>query len=250
MCDEWMRALTFPMPIADFHKLPRHPAYKYEYFDGAAQLTPRPRHASLRVGLAPLLARAAAPCDDGVTLRPVSADDDEPLAHLFAAAFHATQPFASLDDDERLRAAGACLDKTRTGGDGPWLRRASFVAEHERLGRAGAIFVTLLPGGDPLDADSLYWPSPVPEALWDTCPGQPHLTWVFVHPWLRQRGVATALLRRAATTLRDAGHAELWSTFLVGNDTSLLWHWENGFELLPSLMSRRRTGDESRRGAE
>jgi hypothetical protein len=32
----------------------------------------------------------------------------------------------------------------------------------------------------------------------------------------------------------------LSSTFLQGNDSSLLWHWRNGFELLENPGSRRR----------
>jgi hypothetical protein len=36
------------------------------------------------------------------------------------------------------------------------------------------------------------------------------------------------------------GFVQLATTFLVGNDASMLWHWRNGFQLLQYPNSRRR----------
>src|SRR5688572_13248154 len=42
MIDDWFRSVELPIAFSEFVRLPRHPAYKYEYFDGRALLTPRP----------------------------------------------------------------------------------------------------------------------------------------------------------------------------------------------------------------
>ncbi len=70
--------------------------------------------------------------------------------------------------------------------------------------------------------------------------GRPHLTWIFVHPFAAGQGAGTALLRAATRGLLALGYAELASTFLLGNESSTLWHWRNGFRLAGSPWSRRR----------
>src|SRR5262249_55086634 len=143
-----------------------------------------------------------------------------------------------LDDATRQEAARQALERTRTGGDGPWVERGSFVA-HEDGRPVGAILVTLLPDGDPCDWDSYYWPGPPPPDCVERRLGRPHLTWVFVAPLHAGEGVGTALLAAAAGALRGLGFTELLSTFMVGNDSSMLWHWRNGFRLLAYPGSRR-----------
>ena len=69
--------------------------------------------------------------------------------------------------------------------------------------------------------------------------GRPHLTWVFVSPWLSGQGVATALLAATVNALIGMGFEELLTTFMIGNDASILWHWRNGFTLAPFPLSRR-----------
>ena len=51
MCEEWMSPVKLDITIEQFHQLPRHPAFKYEYFGGHAYLTPRPKfyHALLEL---------------------------------------------------------------------------------------------------------------------------------------------------------------------------------------------------------
>ena len=43
MWSKCMRLVKIRMSIREFHQLPRHPAYKYEYIDGETWLTPRPK---------------------------------------------------------------------------------------------------------------------------------------------------------------------------------------------------------------
>jgi GNAT superfamily N-acetyltransferase len=239
MCDEWMPALELALNRTEFRQLPRNAAYKYEYLEGRAYLLPRPRfyHALLR--LAPPAGPAA--CPGGVALRPAGLADFTGLVPQFAAAFSYIQPFGSLDDATRLTAAGRALQRTLTGGDGPWIEGASFVATAgERADAVGGVFVTLLPDGDPCEWSSYYWSEPPPADCVERRLGRPHLTWIFTTPSHSGQGIGTALLAAAASALAALGFSELVSTFLAGNDSSMLWHWRNGFELLTHPASRRR----------
>jgi L-amino acid N-acyltransferase YncA len=55
-----------------------------------------------------------------------------------------------------------------------------------------------------------------------------------------RHGVGSALLAAAVRELLALGFPRLFSTFLLGNESSLLWHWRNGFQLLSSPYSLRR----------
>jgi hypothetical protein len=178
---------------------------------------------------------------------PLRDEDMDELKKVFVASFAGHQPFASLDADARARAADQCLEKTRAGADGPWLRQASFVARaHKDQSLAGAILITLMPDGDAHEYDSYYWNEPAPGDLIETRGGRPHLTWVFVRPWLAGQGAGTALLHAAVQVLSDLSYRELFSTFLLGNHASAMWHWRHGFELLSHPYSVRRMRREIR----
>jgi L-amino acid N-acyltransferase YncA len=69
------------------------------------------------------------------------------------------------------------------------------------------------------------------------------LTWIFVSPWMAGQGIGTALLAAAVKALRELGYEHLLSTFMLGNESSMLWHWRNGFQLLAFPGSMRRRGD-------
>ncbi|MFN4261530.1 MAG: GNAT family N-acetyltransferase [Gemmataceae bacterium] len=233
MSEPSMPVVRLKIPIEQFHQLPQHPAYKYEYIDGKALLTPRPKfyHALLD-----LHALAATPAWEKecleVTIQPLQPDKLFDLAPLFMGAFHRQLPFANLIDDQREAAARKALEKVAQGGDGPWIVPASFVAweqEHE----VGAILVTLLPHGDLSDWHGYHWRDTPPKDCIEKCLGRPHVTWIFVSPWLAGHGIGTALLHAAGNKLLEMGYSELASTFMAGNDSSMLWHWRNGFRLLP-----------------
>jgi GNAT superfamily N-acetyltransferase len=233
MGDSWMPTIQLPLTAAEFHRLPRNAAYKYELIDGKVYLSPNPchYHAILR------LRRMSVPRD--VELRPITSEKVIELLPLFTAAFHRIQPYGSLDEGTRAQAAREALERTRSGGDGPWIAQASFVAyDGDRV--VGAILVTLLPPKDPSDWDSYHWEEPPPADCIERRMGRPHLTWVFVSPLLAGRGIGTALLAAAGNALLGLGYKELLSTFMSGNDSSMLWHWRNGFRLLAHPGSRRR----------
>jgi GNAT superfamily N-acetyltransferase len=241
MCDEWMPTIKLALTPEQFRQLPRNPAYHYEYLDGHAHLIPRGRHYHAVLDLKPLAV------EEPVAVAPIREVDVPELEQLFAAAFRSIQPFGSLDDGTRLEAARRALGRTRQGGDGPWIEAASFLAR-DGAAAVGAVWVTLLPDGDPTDWDSYYWRELPPADCITRRLGRPHLTWIFVAPHLAGRGWGTALLAAAVQALLDLGFTQLASTFMAGNDSSILWHWRNGFQLLAHPNSYRLMQRRWRRG--
>jgi GNAT superfamily N-acetyltransferase len=254
-----MPQIELPLTWEQFHLLPRNAAYKYEYFNGQAWLSPRPKHFHGLLDLAslagaspippPLVGTGGGLSGEPTRIRPARDADFPSLEPVFAAAFQRMQPFGSLSDARLAEAAHRCLERTRTGGDGPWIEQASFlaVASPPKRGRqaaeehpVGAILITLLPEGDPCDWDSYYWPETPPPDCIERRLGRPHLTWIFVAPLYTRNGVGTALLAAAGQELRQLGFTHLLSTFLLGNDSSMLWHWRAGFQLLSYPGSLRR----------
>jgi len=234
MIEKWFTTIELPLTFAEFLALPQNPAYKYEYFDGRAWLTPRPKncHAllDLRSFTRPIATLAT---QEDTVIRPLVDEDWQQLPSLFSAAFHRVQPFASLVDKTRLEAARECLRQTKEGTEGPLIAEASLVAackSDETL--IGAALTTLLPAGDPSQCRSWRWETPPPPDAVARGIGRPHLTWAFVGPWHARQGVGTALLDTAVQALARLGYSDLASTFLLGNEYSMLWHWRAGFRLL------------------
>src|SRR5687768_9411591 len=225
MIDDWFRPVELEIAFSEFVRLPRHPAYKYEYFDGRAVLTPRPHSRFAIVELDALASDSLpSPCVGRVLIRPLQAADWMHLPKLLVAAFHDVPPFGGLSDEAAAQAARDCLDHTRAGGDGPLLDDACFVAAESSEHPEGAILVTLRESPDTAGDQQ----------------ARPHLTWIMVSPWRFRLGLGTAMLRSAATALSTLGYRELASAFLGGNERSAMWHWRNGFRLLPDPWSRRR----------
>ncbi|MGP0066909.1 MAG: hypothetical protein ACLQGP_25370 [Isosphaeraceae bacterium] len=243
MLDHWFSVIKLPLSWRQFLRLPENPAYKYEYFDKTACLTPRPKfyHARLDLHGRQMEQTDEVDAPDRVTFRRMSDRDWPLLSRTFAASFSRVQPFASLGDRRRLAAARDCLKFTREGGDGPIIHAASYVALSERhRDPVGAILVTLVPPVDLDDFWSLRWKTPPPPDAVERRLGHAHLTWIFVGPMHSGYGVGTALLARASRGLLELGYNELVSSFILGNESSILWHWRNGFDLLPYSGSRRK----------
>ena len=130
------------------------------------------------------------------------------------------------------------MERTYSGGDGPLIEPASFVAAEEKA-LVGCILITLLPDGDPCDVAGYQWRESPPGDCIERCIGRPHLTWIFVEPQRAGQGIGSALLSMTANSLLGLGYKELLSTFMIGNHSSMLWHWRNGFRLLPHPHSMR-----------
>ena len=227
---QWMPTIKLKLTEEQYRRLPRNPAYRYHYLDGQALLSPRAKHyhAVLPLSEAP---PAPEPGSIGAALELWTVrDDDWPtLEPVFAEAFRVTQPFGCLDDVMLREAAKQALARTRLGNDGPLIASASFVAA--QAGHViGAALVTLVPKGDPCESESYRWHEPPPADAIARRLGRPHLTWIFVTPLVAGRGARLRLAARLAQALLRAAE-RLLSTFL-GNDSSMLWHWRSGFELL------------------
>ena len=236
MVEEWMPPLQLPLSPTQFVQLPRNAAFRYTYHDGLAWIHPRPRYYHALLSL---------PCPEPegaakVALRRFAPRDWGPLTELFAAAFADHQPFAGVEAASRRVAAREALDRTADGGDGPWIERASFIASDDARRILGAVMITLLPGLDPTHWDSYTWEDPPPSDCIERRLGRPHLTWIFVDPQRAGRGVGCSLLRASASALVAMGFDELASTFMLGNESSMLWHWRAGFQLLSYPGSKRR----------
>ena len=197
MIDDWFSTIKLPLTVEQFHQLPRNPAYKYEYIDGQAWFSPRP-HSYYAILDLQIFARPAAgiASREKLVIRPLQEADWPQLPKLLAAAFHRVQPFASLTDDDRLKAAEDCLGHTRAGGDGSFVDDACMVAARDD-GPVGAILITLPP--DP----------PLQSAV-----GLPHVTWIFVSPWDTRHGIGTELLDAAVQALLQRGFADWPAVFL------------------------------------
>ena len=243
MLDRWFSVIKLPLSWRQFQQLPRNPAYKYEYLEKAAWLSPRPKFYGARLDLRP--------SEDGpqsevearnevIRFRHLEDRDWPRLSRLFAASFDRVQPFASLSDRRRLEAARDCLNSTRDGCDGPIIRPACYVAAGAQHGHpVGAVLVTLVPRVNLDDFWSLRWKTPPPPDCIEQRLGHAHLTWIFVGPWFAGYGIGSGLLAHASNSLVKLGYTELLSSFILGNESSALWHWRNGFELLPYSGSRR-----------
>jgi ribosomal protein S18 acetylase RimI-like enzyme len=219
MFSDWFRALELRMAFSDFERLPRNPAYKYEFLRDRAVLTPRPRYERVVLDLSmPPRVTAGSGLPPGPPMRPLQADDWTALPGLLALAFGASPPLVTLDAPLRLTAARECVEFTRGAGDGTLVEPACFVSvePHANSHVRGAVIITLINGRDHHLEDEQI----------------PHLTWIFVHPYHTRHGLGAALLDRAVSALSQLGYRNLASTFLVGNDRATLWHWRRGFRLV------------------
>ena len=51
MLDDWFHTIKLPLSGRQFHQLPQNPAYRYEYLEKSAWLSPRPKFYSVRLPL-------------------------------------------------------------------------------------------------------------------------------------------------------------------------------------------------------
>lgn len=234
--DNYYRQIELPISIDEFRILPQNAAYKYEYFDSRAVLSPRPKtFTAVREIPGELLRDSLWPVD----IHSLPPAEIPTLGQLFTAAMWSTQPFASLEPNAADAAAADCLDKTIAGNDGPIIESACFRATDPRQDShlIGGILVTLVPDEVRTVPFAGLWKEPPPADAVARRLGCPHLTWVFAHPWQRRHGVGTALLAAAVKALADLGFRHLASTFQLDNGPSVLWHWRNGFRLLPQFSA-------------
>jgi ribosomal protein S18 acetylase RimI-like enzyme len=233
MIDDWYRQIHLRIPFEEWELLPPFAGFKSEYFDGQAVWTPRPRarNAVLEVELtdaATLSADLVSWRSDQIRIEEFREPDYDVLPAIFASSFQRMPPFCTLPDDVRLKAAKDCLDHTRNGGDGDFLPNTSVVASDASSQIIGALLTTRW---KPERSD--------PEPSYDPAYSA-HITWVFVHPFYSRDGVGTQMLASVIDRLRRDRFKHLLTTFLSGNEPSMLWHWRNGFRLLSERRGSRK----------
>lgn len=209
MLEQCFPPFELEMSWEEFQKLPRHSCYRYSYQNGVAKFTPNLRsyHCTLDLTKVAIESQTA----DIVSL---SEEHWPSLPVLLASAL------SHLGIDQVREAALANhLDAHR---DEKFLIPKACFAIHQQESEelAGAILITRCPVSD--------------LETFEQAESQetPHLTWIAVHPAQQRRGLGEQLLNASATALKELGHRELLSTFLLGNDRATLWHWKMGFELL------------------
>lgn len=241
MLNDWFLDLTLKMSWDEFQLLPRHPAFRYEYRSDQCQISSRPIYYHARLSIQQSLFNQTADsslscfeiCED------LTEEDWNDAAVLFGAAFSRSPPLFQHSSEFRQIAAARILKRTRTGQDGPWVAGASWVIREARGGKIlGVSLVTLLPSDDLSGFRDHAWNIDAPSNAVEMGWGFPHLTWIFVDPRFSRNGLGQALLLKTAESLQHLGYTTLFSTFLLGNDASLLWHWKMGFKLLSHVSSR------------
>jgi hypothetical protein len=177
-----------------FERLPRHPDWKYEYINGQAMLSPRPRALRLRRPTGQPVTQVR----PGIEIRALDAGaDGAAVAALLTEVWSREDPYRSYDDQ----------GKTLRGEIERGLSTARFgaVAMDQGAQRAAA----LVHGEHE----------------------QPTLTWLTVGFEARERGLATALLAWICVMLNERGVRELASGASAANLASLRWHLSRGFAL-------------------
>jgi hypothetical protein len=145
MPKDWYPVIELPISWDQFWQLPRNPAYKYEYFDGKAWLSPRPKAQHVLLKLRSVRRSiAAVKTHEKVAIRRLADKDWRLLPRLFAAAFQLVQPYSSLNEvlacELRATASGGPRQATgaRSLRNPAWLPFASPIGRswERRLSRS------------------------------------------------------------------------------------------------------------------
>jgi GNAT superfamily N-acetyltransferase len=230
------------MTFQDYMKLPWHPGFKLEYFGGRLHISPRWRTYDLFLPLEQPEECSSVDVQNLVEIRQLEKPDWNDLPRVFASSFGRSPPFSLIPESERDEAGRRFMEFTRSGGDGPLIPEACFIAAHRETGNPlGAVILGQMTGRDKGWHDEARDAvSPPPPPLPPGAAGPPHLNWIFVTEFCHGEGVGTALLAKATRALWDLGYRELASTVNQGNDPGMVWHWARGFRLLPRWDRRRR----------
>ncbi len=231
----WFKPAVYRMCWEEFRKLPRHPAYRYEYRRGELTISGRPRQLNCRLPLEtfPVAPTQQTNRSDNFQQTPLKTSSESRLVELFEQSFSQTFPYRHLEARERRRAAESQIGKAFHGSSWPVNDDASqILINNENQQAVAAAIITQVPDGNWSDFSDPAWQCrPAKDAAGQKW-GVPHLTWIMVDARFQRRGLAALLLRHASETVRQQGHTHLFSTFHIGNHASMLWHWKQGFQLI------------------
>lgn len=199
--------MEFPLAWQTFRRLPKHPDWRWEYFDGAVHLSHRPRPIAL-------VRRTAAPVPVSGQhhVRPLQPSDRTALRELLWTVWRPEDPYRTLENDVEAREQ-LTLDLDQSLVQGRW-----------PIG-------VVVPTADGLQGAAMVLPD---------VDDQPTLSWLSVHEDHRLSGMATAMLAAIVTSVQAAGHPELRSMVSGTSAASLRWHWTRGFTPLPPRPWERR----------
>jgi len=201
-----MRTRPTPMTLDEFHRLPRRPGWKHEYWGGRAYIQPRPSVAIARASVVP----RPAIVPDGSRLRPATPGAAPLLVHAFFDAFRDSIDYWDYSLS-RIRADAQNSIETYFGGKRGAFHPASCLALTGRSIVGAALVVE--------DADG------------------PNLDLLFVRPRWQRRGLGLALVQSTMNALHEAGETHLDGGYNVANDASAAVHRRLGFEELPELLN-------------
>lgn len=219
--DHYLTPLKLPMSIDQFSRFPYLAAYRADFREGHAEFTYQPRLRMARLPIAPRVSRIV----PGIAVKTLDLHDaHESLTKLFASAFAHLPPMDTMPPTTRRHAAEAAIRHTASGGDGEVVESACVGATDRASGKlVGAALVTRV---------SLRWDE-WPDAA--TPAFLPNLTWIFVKEGSQRRQIGSAMLDGVINRLAEQNRPWLVSHFIEANASSLLFHWRNGFELVPAI---------------
>ena len=196
--------MQFSVDPETFHRLPRHPDWRYELWDGAvAHLSHRPQHLRLTRSVAAPLVRGHGTHPE-VREPQTDAERDQVVSFL-VSVWSREDPYRSFEDPD----ARAQADITRDVSASALVVLASAATAIE-----GAVVVTR-----------------------DDRTSEPMLSSLAVSSRARRTGIATALLDSVLDHLTVVGIPTLRSAVSGANIASLQWHLSRGFTLDPPASS-------------
>ena len=205
-----MRSQHIAMSWEQYERLPPHPGWKHEYWDGVAHITPRSCFAVVRIDVHPRSFRSP------LELRAVAAADETSLTSAYLDAFRDAVEYCDWEEDSIARSAGKNVRAYCAGRRGEPLFGSSCLASD----RAAQDTTEAVAGA---------------ALLVRTDDGHPMLDMLFVRPIGQRRGLATDLLSWCLEELHLRGETILRSRYHLANDASQAWHRKFGFTEEPDL---------------
>jgi hypothetical protein len=207
-----MKSRQIPMTPDEFHRLERELGWKYEYWDGCAQISP-----------SSALMRCSRPVGDIestrliVQVEPVMPSDAQALTQAYVAAFGGGVEYCDWPEEKMREDASTSVEGFFSGRGGAPLTASRLVRDH----------------ADPS--------APVIGALLvvETGVGVALMDLLFVVPGRLRQGLASAMAASALVALKETGFQALESRYLLANQASRAWHHRMGFVDQPDFMSAR-----------
>lgn len=208
-----MRSQHLPMDIEAYHRLPWKLGWKYEYWNGQVHITPRYNIVKVSIEITPR------PVNSPFRIRAVENDDEPELTRVYLEAFGDTIEYCDWESEKIADSARDAIQNYFPGKRGiPLPASRVAIHQHTETGEEALVGAALIV---------------------EDRPGVALLDILFISPAYQRQGVATALVSVVMNVLYDAGFQLLESRYMLGNDPSLVWHRNFGFQVEPDLFLAR-----------